>query len=290
MIVMSLALAACGTSSAAPTSASTSSPSPGTTATTSAGLLADGTYALSQGPDAVACHGTVNGLTLTVAGNVATVTGTPTGAVLTGAVERQGADFHVHIDNTQGGTFYIDLAGVADGLGGLTGQAQFDGINPGGQTGYTCHFPFTGHGGPPPQGSAPATAAAAELLAVVQLVYPKNYSLTGTATCNSGDPALTGCPFTARLHSTLSVIIAGFGGQGGAYLVFWGGQNTPGDVLPTYVVRPDPSGGGTVVVDKNGDYDLKVKVTVISQGGHLLIDDIAYCTGGNDVYGQRVTC
>ena len=53
---------------------------------------------------------------------------------------------------------------------------------------------------------------------------------------------------------------------------------------------PDPSGGGRVVVDKNGTYDLMVQVTVISQGGRLLIDDIAYCTGGNDVYGQRGTC
>jgi hypothetical protein len=57
-------------------------------------------------------------------------------------------------------------------------------------------------------------------------------------------------------------------------------------------VTPDPSGGGTVVVDENGvDYDLKVQVTVVSQGGRLLIDDFAYCTaGGNDVYGQRFTC
>jgi hypothetical protein len=281
MVVMSLALAACGT-----TSTSTSSPS---SATTSSGLLADGAYTLSQAPDAVACHSTVNALTLTVAGNVATVTGTPTGAVLTGAVARQGANFHVHIDNTKGGTFSIDLTGVADGLGGLTGKAQFDGINPGGETGYTCHFPFTGHGGPL-TATSPPTAAAADLLAVVQLVYPKSFSLTGSATCSSDDPALAGCPFTARLRSTLSATIAGFVGHGGAYLVFWGGQNTPGDVLPTYVVTPDPSGGGTVVVDKNGDYDLRVQVTVISQGGRLLIDDIAYCTGGNDVYGQRRTC
>jgi len=156
--------------------------------------------------------------------------------------------------------------------------------------GYTCHFPFTGHGGRL-TATSPPIGAAADLLAVVQLVYPKSFSLSGSATCSLGDPALAGCPFTARLRSTLSPIIAGFGRGGGAYNVFWGGQNTPGDVLPTYVVTPDPSGGGRVVVDKNGvDLDLKVQVTVISQGGRLLIDDIAYCTGGNDVYGQRVTC
>jgi len=61
--------------------------------------------------------------------------------------------------------FVIDLTGVADGLGGLTGEAQYDGINPGtqsnpgGGTGYSCHFPFTGHGGrltatSPPTGAA----------------------------------------------------------------------------------------------------------------------------------------
>jgi hypothetical protein len=62
----------------------------------------------------------------------------------------------------------------------------------------------------------------------------------------------------------------------------------PGDVLPTYVVTPDPSGGGTVVVDMNGtatgNPDIKVQVTVISQGGRLLIDDIAYCPVGHDVF------
>jgi hypothetical protein len=137
------------------------------------------------------------------------------------------------------------------------------------------------------------TAAAADLLAVVKLVYPESFSLDGSATCSIREQwtsTLARCPFTARLRSALLATIAGFVGHAGAYNVFWGGQNTPGDVLPTYLVTPDRSGGGTVVVDKNGDFDLKVQVTVISQGGRLLIDDIAYCTGGNDVYGQPATC
>jgi hypothetical protein len=265
------------------------------TTTTSAGLLADGTYALSQGADAVACQSTVNGATLTVAGNVATVT-TAAGTVSTGTVDlRQGANFQVLTSD-----FSIRLTGVADRLGGLTGEATLVGvININGSVvpGYTCRFPFTGHRGSL-TATSPPIGAATDLLAVVQLMYPKSFfSMTGSATC-SDDPGVVvgvgaGCPLTARLRSTLETRMAGF--MGGGANLFCGCQQSPGDVLPTYVATPVPSGGGTVVVDYNGtatatgNFDLKVQVTVISQGGRLLIDDIAHCGGNVDVYGQPVT-
>jgi hypothetical protein len=249
--------------------------------------LADGAYMLAASPD---CGDvSVNGASILVRGKTVSITLVPSGEVAHGSVVDQSGSLHMHAAN--GTALVIDLTGTVRDNGVLTGNGQSGGVHPSGQTGWVCNFAFTASS--QTTSTSPPIGAPADLLAVVQLVYPKNFSISGTATCSPGDPALTGCPFSARLHSTLSATIAGFVGHGGAYNVFWGGQNTPGDVLPTYVVTPDPSGGGRVVVDKNGDYDLKVQVTVISQGGRLLIDDIAYCVtavGDHDVYGQLVTC
>jgi hypothetical protein len=157
--------------------------------------LADGAYTLSQGPDAVACQSTVNGATLTVAGNVATVT-TAAGAVFTGAVQRdvnlQAANFHVYIRGTSNGVNYsIDLIGAADGLGGLTGDAVLGGINPGIQS---CNFPFTGHGGSltAPAPTIPATTMSA--LAGTWDAHETGLVITNTGAGHMDYADLTKCP------------------------------------------------------------------------------------------------
>jgi hypothetical protein len=156
--------------------------------------LADGAYTLSQGADAVACQSTVNGATLTVAGNVATVT-TAAGTVFTGTVARQGASFSVltSVPRTRS-SIIIGLGGVADGLGGLTGEAALNaGISPG-EPGYSCHFPFTGHGGSltAPAPTIPATTMSA--LAGTWEAHATGLVITNTGAGHMTYADLTKCP------------------------------------------------------------------------------------------------
>jgi hypothetical protein len=170
--------------------------------------LADGAYTLSQGPDAVACQSDVNGLGLTVAGNVATA---KSAAVLTGTVERHGANFHVHIDNTNEGTssgvnYSIDLTGVADRVGGLTGEALIVAIGQGANN-YTCHFPFTGHGGSltaTPAPTIPATTMSA--LAGTWEAHHTGLVITNTGAGHMTYADLTKCPSCSYGDAPVSTV------------------------------------------------------------------------------------
>jgi hypothetical protein len=132
-----------------------------------------------------------------VAGNVATVT-TAAGTVFTGAVTRQGANFQVlAFDHTK--VLSVYLIGVADRLGGLTGEAALiGGISPGG-TGYSCHFPFTGHGGsliaPAPTLPAPTIPATTiSALAGTWGAHATGLVITNTGAGHLTYADLTKCP------------------------------------------------------------------------------------------------
>jgi hypothetical protein len=140
-------------------------------------------YALSQAPDAAGCLATVNGRTLDVQGNVATITNPP-GPLLQGSFALQGAAFHVHIPSVQGPKFLIDLTGSVDNSGDLAGKSTFDGTNPGGDTGFSCDFIFVGN-----LNSGVGTHSDTEALAFVKKIFDAYIVPAGS----SPHPTLSGC-------------------------------------------------------------------------------------------------
>jgi hypothetical protein len=144
---------------------------------------ADYIYALSQAPDAAGCLATVNGRTLDVQGNVATLTNPP-GPLLKGSFERQGSTFHVHIPSVQGPKFLIDLRGSVDNSGDLAGKSTFDGTNPGGDTGFSCDFLFVGN-----LNSGVGKHSDAEALAFIKTIFDAYIVPAGS----SPHPTLSGC-------------------------------------------------------------------------------------------------
>lgn len=135
-----------------------------------------------------------------------------------------------------------------------------------------------GSAAPPPATATPVpTATPAQLIAVIDRLYPPAPG-GGYAVCDTGeDQSFPNCPFSARLLKRVQDIYAqqrASPGPGYADPVC-GCQNFSQD--RSVSATADAAGGGDARVTMFGGSD-HINVVIVASGGRLLVDDINFCS------------
>jgi hypothetical protein len=139
-----------------------------------------------------------------------------------------------------------------------------------------------------PAPATPSAATAADLGTVAESLFPQTEG-GGRQTCFLGDTTFAQCPVTARLRAALTARATASSGGGADPIC--GCQSV--DPQTAFTFSPNAvTGGGTIHVSSFAGSS-REDITVVSQNGTFLADDILYCTASPPagVYpGEAATC